>query len=192
MYDDCIRVARGKVDWLAFLDDDEFLYPSSGGALEAILDGYSGFAGVAVNWMLYGSCGHADSEQTWVIERFTRRGEHPDNHVKCIVRPDRVERSLVTGHSFESIGGYQIVDENRTPMTGPFSTSPSAGILRINHYLIKSWEEWRFRRGRPQVDSGKPNVHPEALWRTWDESWTKVEDRSAQRFVADMQTCAIA
>jgi hypothetical protein len=189
IYDDCLAAARGEAAWLAFLDDDEFLFPASDGSLAGVLERYGAHAGVAVSWMIYGSSGAAAAEPRWVTERFLRRAAGADNHVKCVVRPERVVRSHVIGHAFVPAGGFDIVDESGRPISEPLSPSPSAQVLRINHYMVKSWEEWRLRRSRPQADSGIPNIHPESSWRQWDEAWSSVEDRSALRFLQAMRDC---
>jgi hypothetical protein len=191
MYNDCLAAARGQVDWLAFIDDDEFLYLTNGGSMVDALQPYRDTAGVAVSWILYGSGGADRQDSQWVIERFTQRSATVDTHVKCIVRPDRIERSEVVGHAFRALPGFRVVDERMRTMTEPQSDAPSASVLRLNHYLVKSWEEWRLRRSRPQVNTGLPTVHPEALWRTWDKEWSATTDTSALRYLDSMRAVAI-
>jgi hypothetical protein len=191
IYDDCLAVARGEVEWLAFIDDDEFLFPTAGGQIGETLKAYAGEAGVAINWLLYGSSGAAAQDGRWVIERFTRRAKNTDPHVKCIVRPDRIERCEVIGHAFRPTAGHRVVDENFRPMDGPLSKEPSSRVLRLNHYLIKSWEEWRFRRTRPQANTGAPTTLPEATWRERDTDWSAFEDSSALRYLESMRALRV-
>jgi hypothetical protein len=180
-YRHCLERARGRVEWLAFLDDDEFLQPASPReTLEALLGEYVNYAGVAVPWMVYGSAGHPWRMPGWVTERFTYRAPDPDPHVKCIVRPDRILAPLVSGHQFRPMGGQIIVDENYRPMTSPWAEQPSTTVFRINHYLVKSWEEYRQRRlERPTVDGHTP--HGESSWREWDVRWSMTHDPSPLR-----------
>jgi hypothetical protein len=187
IYNDCLQRARGEVEWLAFIDDDEFLFPVGGESLQDILDDYAGYAGLGVSWVLMGSGGAEKASADWVIRRFKGGGGVADSHVKCVVRPERVTRSLVIGHSFEPVSGFQIVDENKRPLTEPLNPAPSASRVRINHYLIKSWEEWRFRRTRPQANTGEPTPLPESSWRAWDRQWSCVPDESALRFLDAME-----
>lgn len=188
IYDDCLLRARGQVKWLAFIDDDEFLFPTRAEeTLAEVLSEFEGAAGVAVPWVLFGSSGVQAATYKWVIDRFQRSAGGPDQHVKCIVRPDRVERSLCIGHAFLPRGESVMVDENGRHTTEAKVANPSADRLRINHYLVKSWTEWRTRRGRPQADSGRLTQHSETDWRLWDKSWSSVEDRMATRYIAEMQ-----
>ncbi len=187
IYDHCLQRARGEVEWLAFIDDDEFLFPCGGESLPDLLADYDAYAGLAVSWVLLGSAGVERASREWVIRRFTGSAGGADAHVKCVVRPERVVRSRVIGHSFEPVPGFQIVDENRRPLTEPQNPVPSTARVRINHYLIKSWEEWRFRRSRPQANTGAPTPLPESSWREWDRQWSGVRDESALRFLGPME-----
>lgn len=187
IYDHCLAKAKGEVEWLAFIDDDEFLFPTGNESLNDVLSDYSSAAGLAVAWVLFGSGGLEKQSDDWVINRFVRSGGVADSHAKCIVRPDRVIRSLVIGHLFESAAGFQIVDENGRPVTKALNGEPSASRIRINHYLIKSWEEWRFRRQRPQANTGVATPLPEERWRAWDRDWSRVPDLSALKYLSEMQ-----
>lgn len=180
IYDDCLRRARGEVEWLAFIDDDEFLY-ADGSSLGAFLAPFAGQAGVAVCWQLYGSSHHLYSADEWVIRRFTRRAATPDRHVKCIVRPLAVVRALVGGHQFETTGAA-IVDEDLRPIAGPFASHPSARRVRINHYLIKSMEELAVRRSSRDIGTGDRLKLPLAEWIRRDRNWNEVADESALQF----------
>jgi hypothetical protein len=186
VYDDCLQRARGEVEWLAFIDDDEFLFPVGDEKLSDALHDFRDHAGVAVAWVVYGSNGHEHAGPEWVLERFPRSVGHADNHVKCIVRPERVIRSVVVGHMFEAVPPFAIVDERKAPLEVPRSPTPSANRLRINHYMIKSWSEWRRRRLRPRVDTGDIAPNSESDWRGWDPLNSRVEDRGAQRFIPAM------
>lgn len=189
MYSDCLARARSDgITWLAFIDDDEFLFATGGQPLPELLKGYGEHAGLAVSWVLFGSGGIEAQESGWVIERFTRSAGYPDPHVKCIVQPQRIVRPRVIGHAFETCAGFSVVDENQRSLTEPLNPAPSALKIRINHYLVKSWMEWRARRARPQADTGKPTPHSEASWREWDQGWSREQDVSAQVFLPAMRS----
>jgi hypothetical protein len=192
IYDDCLRRASGKVTWLAFIDDDEFLFPATGESLGSILAEYETHAGVAISWVLFGSGGAERSSRQRVIERFRASTGIADPHVKCVVRPDRITRSRQIGHSFEPKPGFVIVDENKRLLSESLNPSPTVHRLRINHYLVKSWEEWQFRRGRPQANTGAVTPHSEHQWREWDISWSQREDLSALAYVEKMQRAKAA
>lgn len=187
IYDRCLALVPPEIEWLAFLDDDEFLFSPDGTSLPEALAPFQAHAGVAVSWVLYGSSGAAARTDAWVIERFIRRAPGPDPHVKCIVDPRRIVRSKVIGHMFEARRGFQIVDERGRPLSEPCHVDPSASRLRINHYLVKSWEEFAHRRARPQANTGIPSPHTLAQWRQWDRTWSEVEDPIARQYLPRMR-----
>lgn len=187
IYDQCLALAPPEINWLAFLDDDEFLFSPDGQPLPQVLAPFQAQAGVGVSWALYGSSDLVKQTDDWVIERFVRRAPGPDAHVKCIVNPSRVVRSRVIGHMFEVRPGFEIVDENGQPLHEPQREHASFSRLRINHYLVKSWEEFARRRARPQANTGVPTPHPLARWRQWDRTWSEVEDPIARQFLPRMR-----
>ena len=120
--------------------------------------------------------------------RFTKRAVGPDQHVKCIVRPARIAHATISPHSFVPHEGYVLVDENFRPMTGPLNPAPAAAVLRVNHYLTKSWEECIARRFlRAEINTGKLKPLTLAQWREWDVQWSQVEDLGATAFGPQMR-----
>ena len=190
IYDHCLSTAGREVDWLAFIDDDEFLFNPVGRPLPDILKTFQEHAGVAAAWILYGSSGHLQRNEDWIIDRFVRRAPNPDVHVKCIVQPGLVTRSKVIGHMFEARPGFHIVDEHGRPLAEPLTSASTITQLRINHYLVKSWDEFRPRRTRPQANTGQPTPHILQQWQKWDLTWNEVEDPVARQFIPTMQRTA--
>ncbi len=187
IYDDCLESVDDDITWLAFIDDDEFLFATDGLSLPIALQPYESYAGIAVPWLLYGSSGRSHQTPDWVIERFVRRAPNPDPHVKCVVRPARVVRSRLIGHSFEPRAGFTIVDEFHRPLATPLTERPSMERFRLHHYAVKSWEEFLARRQRPQANTGELKPHTLAQWSEWDRWWSEVIDPAAQRFLPAMR-----
>jgi len=182
IYDDCIKRAKNEVKWLAFIDDDEFLYPSADDRLVDILDHFDEFAGVAACWYLFGSSGNIYAADGLITERFTRRCALPDQHVKCVVQPARVIRAIAGGHQFEPAPGFAMVDENKNLMSGALTSAPTANLLRVNHYLVKSIEELVERRTSRDIGYGDKLKLPLVEWIRLDRGWNQVEDRTASRY----------
>jgi hypothetical protein len=190
MFDDCLARADadGDVEWLAFIDDDEFLFSAHLRPLGEALARYAAQPGVAVAWWLYGSGGLQRRTRDWAIERFTLSAGRPDQHVKCIVRPSRIAHATISPHSFVTRDGSLLVDENFRPMTGALNPAPSASVLRVNHYLTKSWEECIERRFlRAEINTGKLKPLTVEQWREWDGQWSAVRDPIATAFVPAMR-----
>ena len=181
VYQHCLDQHRHDARWIAYIDDDEFLFPSRGESLLEELSGYESYAGVAACWLLFGSNGHRTRPPGMVTLNYSRRGDWVDKHVKCIVNPAKVKAPAVSSHSFHCQPGEVIVNESFHPMSGPFSASPSTEVFCLNHYVIKSHEEMVARRTRIQVD-GEECDHSIEKWEWFDSYYNAVEDACIQRF----------
>lgn len=191
IYDAALRRALGDgVEWLAFIDDDEFLYATDPRPLREILRDFEPFAGVAVSWLCYGSSGQIHRGDDAVIRRFTRRAARPDPHVKCLVRPPRIVRTVNGGHQFEPQPGFVVVDETKAPLRESLNPRPSADVLRVNHYLVKSIEEMIERRTARDIGYGDKQKLALLEWLRLDRGWNDLEDASAQQFEREMQRLA--
>lgn len=189
-YEDALRSFGGETAWLAFIDVDEFLFPSSGADLRDTLESYEEFPALAAFWLCFAASGHRRRPEGLLIEHFRCRpaDDFPPNGVfKSIVQPDRTTGSAGNAHQFRHVGG-EIVDERRRPLGDvslPVAT-PAHDVIRINHYFTKSAEEWwrKTRRGRPETNDP-------ALRRTWDEfriyDQNDVEDLTIQRFAPELR-----
>jgi hypothetical protein len=156
-YDDCIERHRTETRWLAFLDLDEFVVPVGGGSLTDFLLRNEQHPVVEVNWLVYGSGGQKQKSPGGVMERFRRHSppSHKLNrHVKSFVDPRRV--CLMTGcHEAARLPGTgDAVDVNGERITRHWdSREPVCGDLRINHYAVKSYEEFLDKRARGRARS---------------------------------------
>lgn len=186
-YEHCLEQYRDEARWIAYIDDDEFLFPAQrGGTLREILTDYEGYAGLAACWLLFGSNGHRIRPPGLVTRNYRRRADWVDRHVKCIVNPVKVSAPAVAAHSFHCLPGEVIVDENRRPMAGPFAEQPSAEVLCMNHYVIKSHQEIVQRRTRLQAD-GAHTIHSISKWEWFDSHYNAVEDLRIQPFAAALE-----
>jgi hypothetical protein len=181
VFQNCLDTYRGSARWIAFIDDDEFLFPAKTNNLQEILPEYEQHAGLAICWLLFGSNGHRTRPPGLVTENYLRRAAWIDCHVKCIVDPSKATGPEIAAHAFHCIEGTRIVDENHCPTAGPFSEKPSADVVCLNHYLVKSREEMRQRRTRPWVDGTQPTRSIEQ-WEALDRDYNAVEDLRIQRF----------
>jgi glycosyltransferase involved in cell wall biosynthesis len=181
VFQHCLDTYRESARWMAILDDDEFLFPAEKDNLKEILPEYEAHAGVAICWQLFGSNGHRTQPPGLVTENYRRRAPWIDWHVKCVLDPSKVIAPEISGHAFRCIEGARIVDENRRATVGAFSESPSANVLCLNHYLIKSQEELARRRTRLLVE-GIPPIRPLEEWQALDRDYNAVEDLRIQRF----------
>ena len=164
-----------EVDWMAYLDGDEFLYSPAHDRLQDALAAYDALpvSALGAYWMLYGSNGHVDEPGGLMLEQFPRHaraGFVPNRHIKSIVRG--TEPIQVAGsHLFVTPRGT--VDELLRPVHHGHmpEREPSHQQLRINHYAVQSHDFFK----RTKQHSGAPDANP-ALVRP--DSWFHLHDRN--------------
>lgn len=151
-YVDAIVVNRGRFDWLAFIDVDEFLFSPRGRLPDVLEERYADCDAVGACWAMYGTSGILEPPPS-VVESFVwraRRDSPANLHIKTILRPDRCAGPGGDAHHFQ----IATVDEQRRPMSGPYAQSTSWEWLRINHYWPRSIREAEAKAARPRIDMG--------------------------------------
>ncbi len=149
-YDDCLENHRFASRWIAFLDLDEIIVPIKNKSIPEFLSECETFAGVEINWLVYGSGGQKTKTPGTMMERF-KFHSHPkhilNRHVKSIVAPRRVF-GMICCHEAAKISGY-IADSHKQPVKKCFrNREPQQDVIRINHYAVKSHEEFLAKRSR--------------------------------------------
>jgi len=157
-----------RVEWMAFLDLDEYIWPTYGSCLNlkeylARADEHTG--AIALNWATYGSSHKAVAGTAPTPLRFTQHAslDRPVNrHFKSIVRTEAVS-DFTCPHNATLKKAWRYVHSDGTTKTSDssierppaYAHSLSANVcwqhFRINHYIIRSWLEYlakKSRRGR--------------------------------------------
>lgn len=140
-------------DWVAFIDDDEFIVVESGSIKQFLAEQQS--SGIALNWVVFAGTGKNKVEGKQ-IDKFTKHTfpDHPINkHVKSIVQPLKVV-GTVNPHFFLYSEG-ECVDMCGNIVNSPRTETPVMEKAWINHYWNRSEEEFtmKLQRGRVDVDS---------------------------------------
>ena len=143
-YHDAYVKYGGKMDWMAFIDADEFLFPTTDDTMEKALASYTykKLSAIGVYWSCFGSGGHIEEPSGLIIENYKYKagGGYPNKrHIKSIVRGGLGESVKVPNnpHFFQTpLGTY---DENLRPITcGWTEYEPTYERFRINHYATQS------------------------------------------------------
>jgi Glycosyltransferase family 92 len=191
-YRDCLAEHRGAARWIAFIDLDEFLFSPTFMSLPEVLVAYERWPGVYVNWAAFGPSGHDARPDGLVIQAYTLRA--PANHMfnrwcKCVVDPARTV-GLKGVHAFHFRDGPG-VDENFTPMEESLrgqTPKSSWERLRINHYQMKSRQQWMEKVRQPRADSGLMRQYStDRLSQALDDSLSRVFDDTIQTYVPALQ-----
>lgn len=149
-YDDCFERHRFDTRWLAVIDLDEFIVPIQDSSIPVFLQRFEDYAVVEINWLVYGSSGARTKTEGNLMERF-RKHSFPNHrlnrHVKSIADPRRV-CTMIGCHEAARLSGKPVDPSGRIIKTHFGDREPQQDVIRINHYAIKSYEEFLNKRAR--------------------------------------------
>lgn len=155
--------------WTLILDLDEFLCLDR--SRFASLRDYMAWQearpvdAVAFNWVVFGSSGETEWRDAPVTQRFVHRLPWTDHHIKTMVR---------TGQAMHARPHHPVFDPRQAVVTrnasgdvhghkeeASWSMHPEEGNAWINHYMLKSAEEfiWKASRNRgdqPMMEMAEP------------------------------------
>lgn len=168
-YDDCFEKHRLDTRWLALIDLDEFIVPIKDKSIPEFLRRFEAFPVVEINWLVYGSSGAKKKMQGTMMERFKRHSQFNhilNRHVKSIVNPRRV--FTMTGcHEAARISG-RAADSHGNPIRKNFrEREPQQDVIRINHYAVRSYEEFLEKQNRGRA-SGTNKTVPSRYFTVYD------------------------
>ncbi|KAK9814278.1 hypothetical protein WJX72_003319 [[Myrmecia] bisecta] len=146
VYDKCIELGRGRHQWMAFTDTDEFLILRQHRDIRVLLQEYEAFGALTVNWVLFGSSGHLTRPSAGVLASYYRcfSHDHPLHlHVKVIGNLRYLAGVGDTPHDFLYRDGKYAVNEAFQKTDGPRSKGVSTDRVALYHYVIKSLEEFK-------------------------------------------------
>lgn len=159
-YDDCMERHRLDTRWIAFIDLDEFIVPLQDGSVRQFLERHEDASAVEVNWLIYGSGGAKSKQPGTMMERFKRHslpGHYLNRHVKSIVNPRRVY-AMIGCHEVARMSG-RTVDSHGHPVTRHFrEREPQQDVIRINHYAVRSYEEFLEKQTRGRASGTQKTV----------------------------------
>ena len=155
VYDDCLDKRRLDAHWIAVIDLDEFIVPIKDKTIPEFLKRFETFSAVEINWLIYGSGGAGKKEAGEVMERFKHHSvpNHVLNrHVKSIINPRRIF-SFTGCHEAARIFGRS-ADSHGVPISKNFrNREPQQDVICINHYAVKSYEEFMEKSARGRARS---------------------------------------
>ena len=148
-YANCVRKHKHHTKYMGFLDIDEFIVPIKHKTIPDYLRSLGRFSGVQMNWLVYGSGGAKKREKGFVMERFKDHSlpdQKLNRHIKVILNPRLILR-FFSAHRPVILGRY--IDSNGNITKKRFwDRTPVSNQIRINHYAIKSYEEFLEKRSR--------------------------------------------
>jgi Glycosyl transferase family 2 len=164
-----------ECDWLAFIDGDEFLFPTACTDIRQALAEYDYVRTSAIGayWACFGSSGHVDEPAGLVVQNYRRRPGldfEINKHIKSIVRGRQASHVGPNSHMFNTPWGTQ--DELGRPVTfGLTPHEPSYTRFRINHYVTQSFQFFKqFKQASGAADAGAAYIRPDSWWTKHDHN----------------------
>ena len=184
-------------DWIASLDADEFLLPEPPETLQQVLGRMSPRIGsVLVNWAVYGGNGQREYRPGSPPHRFARRTDRTreaNELVKPIFRP-KAFLHFRNPHIPVCKEGYWPVRPDGTrvalPEAGGRITPVVWDRLRINHYIVKSWDEFADRKRSRYRDLQRSTKISPLFFRRHDQD--TVLDPPDDRMLDAARACSAA
>ena len=162
-YDDCLKNYRFDARWIAFIDLDEFIVPIKDDSIPAFLKRFEDSSAVEVNWLIYGSGGAKKKLPGTMMERLKCHSQpthYLNRHVKSIVDTRRVF-NMIGCHEAARVSGYA-TDSHGNPIKKHFrEREPQQDIIRINHYAVRSYEEFLEKQNRGRASGSNRTVKSE-------------------------------
>ncbi len=162
-YDDCLDRFRLECRWIAFIDLDEFIVPVKDNSIPEFLKKFEGYPAVEINWLIYGSGGAKKKVPGTMMERFkchSLPGHHLNRHVKSIVDTRKVF-NLIGCHEAARIWGYAVDSHGDLIKKNFREREPQQDVIRINHYAVRSYEEFLEKQNRGRASGTKRSVEDE-------------------------------
>lgn len=166
-YGHCLAAYKHACRWIAFVDIDEFIVPLQHDTIPDMMEEYAPYAGLGLNWKIFGTSGHAVRPKGLVIENFTRvtPDAFMEKHVKSIVDP-RMGAYFPNPHICAvTEGSPPVVSERHAPVTTALSSPPSWTMGQVNHYYYRSKQDYYAKLRRPRADTnelrpvtGRPHI----------------------------------
>jgi hypothetical protein len=172
-------------DWIAVIDADEFIVPTGGerslAELLAPLAAQADVGAVVLNWAIHGSAWRLNHSTGSVCERFTRRAHQSfgaNHHYKTVLRRAAFASVYSNPHHFALQPGWRCVHTDGSEVVAHprHGTGLSERVvwegMRLNHYIVKSHEEFETRKTRNGSAATVGRVKGEAYFEAHDRNDT--------------------
>lgn len=147
-YEDCIKLATHRTEWLALIDVDEFLVPHEHDSMRSFLKDFADSSQILVNWQIFGTSNiQSLPKGSLLIEHLTYKFPtqfvsnkwNGNQFVKAIVKPAHVSFPVISSHYYNLLPGYTTVNGSKKPVT-PSTTVAEIDVekIQLNHYWFRT------------------------------------------------------
>ena len=159
-----------NIDWMLYLDADEFLVLNSFTNVKQMLKVFKNADSLAINWLMFGSNNHIKDPPGYIIENYTKSDLLLNKHVKSFVRPSQVTN--ITNPHFFNIRNperrismqYNLINQQH-PEFNECQIEYTKSNAYIAHYVYQSEETYINRKLKlPRDDANEfrnkeENIH---------------------------------
>jgi len=179
------------VDWMCFLDGDEFIYSTAHDTLPEALAPYTSapISALGVYNRNFGSSGHINEPQGLITENFRMRANDSfmaQRRVKGLVKGRQKVSASQCSNVFITPQGT--VDELMRPITWGYMPEylPSYTQFCFNHYVCQSHEYFlSFKKHSGHADANSSAVRGDEWWDNFNTN--EVYDDSLTRFASPLR-----
>lgn len=158
------------VDWMCFLDGDEFIFPTQHMDLPSALKEYelAPISALGIYNRNFGSSGHIQEPSGLITENYRFRADPsflPQRRIKSVVKGGGGISTGSNSHLFSTLQGT--VDELYRPITWGYMPDyePSYEKFQINHYVCQSRSYFlEFKKHSGHADASAHAVREEIWW----------------------------
>lgn len=171
-----------KYDFVAVIDVDEFINLKQHYSIKEFLENYTDVHGVVLNWFIFGDSGllKVENGNYSCIDRFVKRGTYAHGCVKTIYNLKKFHESGITFDGLVSVHGpkrfngikictpdKKVVLSEEKQLWNCHSGALSYDIAYINHYSVKTFDEFKRKRERNATST---------WWQANKHKWKNIED----------------
>jgi len=187
-YADCIIRFREHFHYLLQLDLDEFMFPKKHNNIREVLKQFDtkSIARIEVNWTNFGNNNHIAKPNGLVIQNFTKSGK---TIVHDTVKSISSTKYLSNFFKYTNVHRFSLRISLKDFFTKRFFNYPKIvknddanNLLQLNHYIIKSKEEY-LQKAHNFQDGWQVGKKTEELFDTYSEQYNKKTDLAIQRFL---------
>lgn len=185
-YGKIASLKKEESKWIAFIDTDEFIVPVCCDDLREILQEYEEFAGLHINWQIYGTSDVDEiPEDQTMIGTLLRKAEESyreNRYIKTISQPKYIEQ-IKDAHFPIYLPGFEAITENGQSRNWQQTSRVSIEKIRINHYTNRD-EKFYWSQKLPRNRRLYPRISPTLAP---NQKYNREYDPIMLRFVPELE-----
>ena len=194
-YCQILKEYKDKFELLAFIDADEFIMPMGKIPASTVINDIfkdEKVGGLAINWRIFGTNGHQNKPEGFTLLNYNMAAndQRSRNHfIKSIYRTRAVTQifahmgAVKKAYRYINTQGDDLIFSTHNTLPNPTENNKRTGVvqtisnskLRINHYALKSLEEFNNKKKfRGDAMFGKESIKTDNYIKAFDINDEKI------------------